>query len=710
MATITVGPSGRDYTDFQAAIDACASGDTIKLDANVTFTGTYILKAGLTDWVTVTSNALPEFLPATGYRTSPAYATYLPKIQSAGAGATAVQTAVSAKYWRFRHIQFKEVPSGFNSVVTLGQNDSTQQYRSQQPDLITFDQCYVHGGYVCGQKRAFQLNGKRLTVTSCYIERIKSVGQDSQSFQGCNGEGPYVIENNYCSAGTTPTMFGGDDPNIRTYMTVTGSATTTGAAVSCSESGHTLAELVVGQLLAITVSGSYQFSFLTNSPGSGATGTLTWSPALTGAPDNPGSIKAGIVLGDRVGVGEYGLSFRYNHVINDPDWINKTMDTPTSVSAVASTASGSLGAGTKYYKVQAFSSDAYGGGYTFGDLSAEVSATLAATGKITVNYTTDPYASVNRVWRGASAGAQDEWTDSASSPFVDDGTLVWTASGTFGGQSWTIKNLFEIKAAQNWLVERNVFENCWKGSDVGFAVWLKTVNQGGAAPFIKTTNGIFRLNVIRHCYGLFEVHGREGSPQPAPLDGLVIENNLCYDSSSTWGQGEDTKYAIDVTEGALNVTINHNHLIHSSGRGHLSLRSGVDACTGFVYTNNLGIKLAFGIHDNDGAVGEGTAALAACTGSSYTYTKNAIADISAGSYPAGNFADALAAWSAKFTAYAADGVGANFVIDPASDYHNAGTDGADIGCAVATVLAATAFALSGNPADIRKRVLVKRLG
>lgn len=706
MATLFVGTGyPYDNTELQDAIDDSVSGDVLKLKSGDTFTGTFTLrnKGTLADYITITTDSSEGSLPEPGHRTSPSYVALMPTIVSAGSGASTFITESGANHWKLQHLHLPNVPQGFNSIVRIGINDSTQQYRSEQPDYITVDQCYLHGHVTAGQKRAFELHGKHITISNNYVKDIKSEGQDSQSIQGCNGEGPYVITNNYFSAGTTPILFGGSDPNIRTRMTITSGATTTSANVSCSDAGHTLSELQVGQLIAVLVSGTYQFSNLTTISGTGSTGSLIWSPALTGTPDNPGSIKAGIVLGDRMTGGEPGLLFRYNHVKNDPDWINKTLDTPTNVSATPSTSSGTLGAGTYYYKVQAFTSEGYQGNYTWGDMSSEANATLGATGKITVTYTTDPNATVNRIWRSnTGSGNQDEWVDSFSSPFVDDGSHSWNSSGTFGGRSWQIKNLFEIKAAQNCQIDSNIFEYVWRGSDVGFAWWIKTVNQESDQVWAKTKDVVIEKNIIRHCYGWLEVHGRErgsgGYPLPAPLDGLTIRNNLVYDSNGDWGQGQDSKYCIDLTEAAHHVTIDHNTLIHTSGNGFMSMRSGVETCTLPVITNNMGLRLAFGIHDNDGTFGEGSATLSNCsTGGTYTFQGNAIADAPGGSYPSNNYFDSSATWEAQFTIYVPDGDGADFLIIPASTYFQAGTDGKDIGADIGLVLSATATVESGLP-------------
>ena len=78
-ATLTVNAGG----DLQAAINAAQPGDTILVAAGAVFTGNYTLPAkGGSSYITIRSSASDASLPAAGVRITPAYAAYLPKIQS----------------------------------------------------------------------------------------------------------------------------------------------------------------------------------------------------------------------------------------------------------------------------------------------------------------------------------------------------------------------------------------------------------------------------------------------------------------------------------------------------------------------------------------------------------------------------------------------------------------------------------------------------
>ena len=70
--TITVGPTGRDYTDLQQAINAANLGTMIVLDAGGTFKGGFTLpnKTIGSGWIIIMSSRM-ELLPAKEIRVSP---------------------------------------------------------------------------------------------------------------------------------------------------------------------------------------------------------------------------------------------------------------------------------------------------------------------------------------------------------------------------------------------------------------------------------------------------------------------------------------------------------------------------------------------------------------------------------------------------------------------------------------------------------------
>ena len=134
MAIRTVG-TGYTYSTIMAAMNVAVDGDTIVCRAGQTFPETVTCpdKGVMTLGITVTSDASAFNLPVAGQRTGPAYAAFMPKIQSPGSGAPAVQFAVGANHYTFQHIEFPEVPTGLNTIINAsnyGLPSATQGMRS----------------------------------------------------------------------------------------------------------------------------------------------------------------------------------------------------------------------------------------------------------------------------------------------------------------------------------------------------------------------------------------------------------------------------------------------------------------------------------------------------------------------------------------------------------------------------------------------------
>lgn len=694
----TVGPSGRDFTTWQSAVNAASSGWTIQGDAGWTSTETVTLpnKGTLALPITLTTNANPANLPAAGQCTNPSYLSFMPTIISPGSGASCLNVAPGASNYVLRHIHFPGVPLGFNAIIHIGAADSTQQFYAQEPHDITVDRCYIHGGEVCGQKRAIESHGRNITISYNYIDDIKSVGQDSQCVSGFNGHGPLTIIGNVLRGGTEPILIGGGDPTVRTFMTVTGGASATGANVSCSEAGHTLSELTVGQGLSVQVATVWTFTTITGVTGSGATGSITFE-SVGGTPDTPGGIRAGVVLGME-GPG-FGLTVQSNLIGNDATWINGVLAQVAGVGTAPAAGGGTLAANTYYYSVQAYNPNGYQANpvnFVNGARSVEAQAILGATGHVNVTWTLDPNATIYRVWRGTTPGSPTQYHDATVSPYVDDGTAM-VADTPIGATRWQIKNLFEIKAAQNVLVSGNIFQYAWKGNSTGYGCWLKSVNQDGTGSYLQSKNLTVEKNIWRHCDGALEVHGHEvgtaGFGEPGPLTNLTYRHNLIYDSQVTpWGEGSEV-YAMNLSNNVANMVIQHNtvvHLTNGTGGGLMTLdpppTSGL--MTGFSFVDNMCRRETFGTKASGFA--SGLASLNAVTSGGYTYSTNAIADSSSGVDGASNFYEVASLWQAEFVTYVADGTGADFHLKPTSTYHHAASDGTDVGADIDAITTATA--------------------
>ena len=50
------------------------------------------------------------------------------------------------------------------------------------------------------------------------------------------------------------------------------------------------------------------------------------------------------------------------------------------------------------------------------------------------------------------------------------------------GTKWTVKNIFELKNAEQVVVDGNILENIWQAGQYGYAIVLTPRNQGGTRP------------------------------------------------------------------------------------------------------------------------------------------------------------------------------------------------------------------------------------
>jgi hypothetical protein len=271
--------------------------------------------------------------------------------------------------------------------------------------------------------------------------------------------------------------------------------------------------------------------------------------------------------------------------------------------------------------------------------------------------------------------------------------LIYTSASPFGATQVDTKNLFELKCATNVQVDSNIFIHHRRGSDIGYSLWLKTVNQDGNGWACQTKNVTIEKNIWSDINGWAELHGQEasGNPFPGPMTNVTLRNNLVYGSLYT--NGGDIS-AFNISQAATNVTVDHNTVINVTdglAGGMLVVDSTSAHLSGFVFQNNMVRSETYGIHD---PTASGDAALAVAA-PGFVFRNNGVG---AGTVPPytsgnGNVYSSLATWEAAFTTYSDDGSGgADYTVlasGGGTNYHNAGSDGKDIGADIAAVTTAT---------------------
>ncbi len=206
-------------TDFKNALNSANPGDTIVLDAGVTYQGNFTLPVKSNPnnkWIYIVGSALSS-LPNPGTRVNPATdAANMPKVVTPNVTAALTLPAGSNHY----RLVGLEVYSTSNYGCNLTSLPPVNCYSYQlvfansaigRPlvDSVTVDRCYLHGSPTQDLQRAVQANGSNIAVIDSYISDIHQSTNDSQAIVAYYSPGPIKIVDNYLSATTEEVMFGG---------------------------------------------------------------------------------------------------------------------------------------------------------------------------------------------------------------------------------------------------------------------------------------------------------------------------------------------------------------------------------------------------------------------------------------------------------------------------------------------------------------------
>ena len=396
---------------------------------------------------------------------------------------------------------------------------------------------------------------------------------------------------------------------------------------------------------------------------------------------------------------------RHNHMSKPVAWRDPIVATPTGASA-AVVAGGSLGAGTYAYRVAARLTS-YQTTQATSAASVEASVTIAAgtTGAVRVSWKALPGAEQYLVY-GRTPGGQTMYWKTSDTYFTDTGT-AGTAVGTpspndkptFGGTKWSVKNTFELKNAQDVVVEGNVFEFLWVADQTGYPITLTPRNQGGRAPWTVVQRVTFIHNLVRHTAGGVNILGTDNVNPSQRTNTITVADNVFDDlTAASWGSGSRP---FIIGDGPDQVTINHNTVFSTNPQ--VLWLYGVPATNSF-FTNNMAKHNAYGIMGN--AVGFGIDSINRYFAGVNNVTANVFAGGSASKYPAGNFFPTVAAWMADMPNYAQG----DYRLRDASPFKRLGLDGKDLGADIDTLEKHVPIALSGkddgNPLTILPTTLV----
>jgi hypothetical protein len=272
------------------------------------------------------------------------------------------------------------------------------------------------------------------------------------------------------------------------------------------------------------------------------------------------------------------------------------------------------------------------------------------------------------------------------------GNHLWKDYANWNGAGFDVKNLEELKNAQRVLIDGNVIEYVWGDAQVGNAILFTVRNQSGACTWCVVQDVTVTHNLVQHAGGGLEVTGADSDFSSLPDNRILVQNNVFTDiNATTWNGSGEAVLALSSGgvsgQSANNILFDHNSFFASNYCLNLDGLPGKIVL--FQWTNQMCDRGTYGLYGS----GEGAIAFTAYMGTTI-YNDDVMLSgtgSSTATYPSATFWNTIS--GAGFTNYASG----NYQLTSGSPYHNAGTDGKDIGVWDWTTFTAdTANALNGT--------------
>jgi hypothetical protein len=284
------------------------------------------------------------------------------------------------------------------------------------------------------------------------------------------------------------------------------------------------------------------------------------------------------------------------------------------------------------------------------------------------------------------------------------------ANPAFDGVPRQVKNFLELKYGVRVLFNGNRAENMWSGAQSA-AFNLNSTDQNGDCPWCRTTDVTLTNNVFTNLGpGAFAIIPAQtyagGAGPPAPMARVLIDNNL-FDLTA----GPTILMAGFIGTGAHGGGVDSLKITHNTLRSTWKLMGLSDGTpfdyTNFVFRDNIIERGAYGIGYSAGPnEGIGFVRTMISPGGRWEADHNALANVSAGTDQANSNEQLRAAYGFMLTGpvatgdagigFAATGTAASgyhaFRLSPSSPFHNAASDGKDVGVDMSLLDSA----LSGN--------------
>ena len=211
--------------DFQAALNTAKPGDTIVLDAGVTYAGDFDIQPKNNPsgkWIYVESSALSK-LPAPGSRVGPADAPNMPRIAE-NLGRSTITLEEGVNYMRFVGLEvtsISQLPAGcpsrdvnyrLHNCLSMNMIDMlhTEHGAPISTSNITIDRCYIHGSPTQDVFMGVQLQAISGAVIDSYISDMHWSTLESYAVHADYTPGPLKVVDNFLSSTGENILFGGN--------------------------------------------------------------------------------------------------------------------------------------------------------------------------------------------------------------------------------------------------------------------------------------------------------------------------------------------------------------------------------------------------------------------------------------------------------------------------------------------------------------------
>jgi hypothetical protein len=243
-----------------------------------------------------------------------------------------------------------------------------------------------------------------------------------------------------------------------------------------------------------------------------------------------------------------------------------------------------------------------------------------------------PYKIVNNTLMGAGENVMFGGSDPAIQGMVPSDieirrNYIYTPASWKG--KWTRKNLLELKNATRVLIEGNVFDGSWLDAQTGWAIIVKSANQGGGCRWCRSTDVTIRKNIIRNSGAGINVAARGDNPATDTTARRVLISEVVMDNINVAPFSGDGRGVMLLNE-TYNVTVERT-VMAGSLQASMMLDKGIGSPNA-IFRDNVWARGSYGVVGTGSAPGTQSLTNSA---PGFTWTNKLMVGASQSGYPTG---------------------------------------------------------------------------